>query len=824
MNRQAISIIFAANVLAAVVSAVVVQAQQRPPATGDTTALRREVEARLGSGVTQAELIERLRQSGMTRAEVQERLRLAGYDPSLADHYFDLLERGGEPVRGSADQDFLRALQMIGVAIPGIPELRRDSLRGPVSDSLLLHADSSNRGPQVFGREFFRRGPWQMLQQTETFGPVPGDYRLGPGDELFLVLTGDVELAYTLGVTREGYVIIPDVGQLSVNGLTLAELEHRLYDSLGRVYSGVTRDADATTHFQVSLGRLRANQIFVVGDVVDPGAKQISSVGRVLDALQAAGGPTERGSFRRVEVRRGSELVGTMDLYDYLLSGDASSDIRLQHGDRVFVPPAGPQATVQGAVSRPAIYEIRPGEEGLSNLLAFAGGLEADAVVRRIQIERIVPPAERTSGVYRVLQDVDLAVLFEGESFIPVHDGDLIYVFAVPDELRRRLWLTGAVNNPGLFEWAPGMRLSDLIERADGLADPAYEPRLQIYRLDPATGIRSMLRAAAPGPGEPDPVLADGDSVVVLSRKELVNRSYVSIDGFVKTPGEYTFAEGMTLRDLVLAADGFIPGANVAAAEVSRLTNPFERTDTTAHILHISLGTDSADVGYLGAGDWPPDVPDLELKPGDRIIIRRAPGYEPLGQVAVTGEVLYPGAYVLGSREERVMDVITRAGGLTDEAYSGGIRVSRGGIIVAADIERALSDRSHRSNIRLEPGDTIHISAFDPTVKVTGSVTFESRILHRPGEDLSYYLNQAGGTTDFSDEDRITITYADGQRARIKKSLWVDRQPEVLPGSTIFVPEKPESERDGFNLDQVLTRTLTILGTLATVLVALDRL
>lgn len=805
-----------------------VSAQQRSPAPRDTALLRQQMQQQLGMQVTQAELIERLRQSGMTRDQVRERLRQAGYDPALADQYYDVLERGGEPGRGDADQEFVRALQRIGIAIPGMPPIPTDSLGRPLPDSLLMAPDTVETEPgelQVFGREFFTRDSWQMMQPPETFGPVDRDYRLGPGDELFLVLTGDVELAYTLGVTREGYVIIPDVGQVSVNGLTLAQLEDQLYDRLGHVYSGVGRGASATTHFQVSLGRLRANQIFVVGDVVDPGAKQISSVGRVLNALQAAGGPTERGSFRRIEVRRGSQLVGSVDLYDYLLAGDASSDIRLEHGDRVFVPPAGPQAQVQGAVTRPAIYEIRPSEEGLADVLAFAGGLEANAVVRRVQIDRILPPDERTAGRYRVLRDADLIALFERNEFIPVRDGDVITVSAIPDDVvRDRLWLSGAVNNPGVFEWSPGMRLADLIDRADGLADPAYEPRLQVYRLDHSTGERSMLQAAAPGPGAPGPILADGDSVVVVSREELANPSYVSIDGFVKAPGEYGYAEGMTLRDLVLAADGFIPGANVAAAEVSRLTNPFERSDTTAHIVRISLGADTTDVGYLGAGEWPPGTSDIELRRGDRVIIRRAPGYEPLGQVAVTGEVVYPGAYVLGSRQERVVDVLNRAGWLTSEAHPAGIRVIRRGTIVAADIERALDDPSHSSNIRLEPGDSVHVSQYDPTVNVIGAVTFASRVLYREGSDLGYYLNQAGGTLDIAAEDRITVTYPNGQRAGIRELLWFDQAPEVLPGSTIFVPEKPEAERGGFNLDQFFTRALTIVSTVVTILVAVDRL
>ena len=197
--------------------------------------------------------------------------------------------------------------------------------------------------------------------------------------------------------------------------------------------------------------------------------------------------------------------VSGVDLYDYLLRGDASSDIRLEHGDRVFVPPAGPQVRIQGAVRRPAIYEVRPGEEGVADVLAFAGGLQAEAVVRRVQIDRILPPGERTGGRYRVVRDVDLVELFSGGAIIPVRDGDVIHVLAVPDHVRDRVWITGAVNNPGIFEWSPGTTLADLVSRADGLTDPAYTPRLQIYRLDPATRQRRMLQAMAPGGGGVDP-------------------------------------------------------------------------------------------------------------------------------------------------------------------------------------------------------------------------------------------------------------------------------------------------------------------------------
>ncbi len=766
--------------------------------------------------LTEAQILDRIRQSGLSREQARAKLQEAGYDQGLADRYFDILESGKDGGDNAASPEFVDALRQIGVAESGV-QSNSDSSSSALEPTA-APAQTQN-GTGVFGMDFFRRDP-SSLGSTDAIGPVDRDYRLGPGDELFLILTGDVEQAYTLSVTREGFVIIPDVGQILVNNLTLEQLEDRLYSRLGAVYSGVQRGAGATTHFQISLGRLRSNQIFVVGDVVSPGAKQISSLGRVLHALYAAGGPTERGSFRRIEIRRGEKLVATFDLYDYLLRGDASNDIRLEHGDRVFVPPVGAQVTLKGVVKRPAIYEVKPGDEGLADVLAFAGGLQADAVMRRVQIDRILPPGERSEGRYRVLRDADLKALENG-AFIPVNDGDIVHIHTIPSLVRDRVWISGAVNNPGLFEWVAGNTVSNLIARADGLTDPVYKPRLQIYRLDPATGERSMLHASVDG--GVDPILADGDSVVVLSREQLRNPSVVSIEGFVKEGGSYAFAKGMTLRDLVLAAGGFTPGANVSEAEVSRLSNPFVRSDTTAHVFRVSLGMDTTEKGFLGAPDWAPSLSDVVLQPGDRIFIRRAPGYRPLEQVVVTGEVLYPGRYVLQDRNERVVDILTRAGGLTGEAYAAGIRISRRGTIVAADVERALRDPSHRSNISLEPGDSIHISTYDPTVTVMGAVAFSSRVLYRPGQSLDHYLSQAGGITENGDRKRITVSYTNGERAQMRKTLWVHRAPEVLPGSVILVPEKPERERTQFDWDRFLTRTLTVLGTLATVWVAVDR-
>ena len=795
----------------------------------DSVRIRQLLEDRFGRGFSNQELLERLRASGLTRGEVRARLQQMGYDPGLADEYFDLIESQGDSIPGDASREFIEALARVGLSTPDFPDIFSDSL---FADSMMIDSmrlDSLRDRPreiEVFGLEFFRQGGGDAFDPTAT-GPVDPGYRLGPGDELVLVLTGDVEAAYDLSVSREGLLFVPDVGQVSVNGLTLAELHQVLYTRLGRVYSGISPGPEATTRFSVSIGRLRTNQVFLTGEVYAPGAYQVSAAGTAFNALYRAGGPTEYGSFRNVTVARAGGGSDVVDLYDYLIYGDGRSDVRIEHNDRVFVPPAGPQVRLEGSVKRPAIYEVKD-TEGLRAVLAFAGGLGADAVATRILIDRILPPAERQPGVVRVLRDVDLTQLYQTEDEVPLQDGDVVTVFAVPADVRNRVWVTGEVRQPGKYEWAPGTTLDQVLARADGVTERAYDPRIHIYRLNEQNNTRNLVRAALNGPnGAATVPLIDGDSVVVLSRESLTNPQTVRIEGYVKEPGEYALATEMTLKDLILAARGFEQGAYVLEAEVSRAPNPLERTDTTARIVRIPLDAPAAvfEDGLDGAQIpiWAPETDEFVLRNGDRVFVRKAPGYDDPRQVTVTGQVLLPGRYVLETREERFDDLIRRSGGLTSQAYPGGIHVVRQGRIVAADLDRALASPTDRANILLESGDSIHVPAFDPTVVVTGAVNFDARVLHRPGEGLSYYINQAGGYTDAADKGRVTVRYPNGERSGVGRFLIFPRTPGIEPGSEIFVPTEPASER-GFDVDQFLTRTLTVLSTAATLIIAISQL
>src|SRR6266446_2081400 len=355
----------------------------------------------------------RIAQSGLTPDQIRARLSASGYPATLLDSY---LSTSSAPGGLAPTAQELAALQALGLPTPGSQLL-------PYDTGLVRSARTAPS--EVFGVDVFQRTTTQFLPLLS--GPVPPDYKLGPGDNLVLILTGDVELTYSLPVTREGFVLIPQVGQLFVSNLTLDQLRDLLYTRLGRVYSGVRRSASATTRFDVSVANVRANQAYVVGEVAQPGAYQISSLGTVLTALYAAGGVTERANLRTVEVRRLGKSIATLDLYDYLLRGDTRNDIRLETGDVVFVGVHGTRVKVTGAVRRPATYELKPAET-LANLLAAAGGFKPDASLRRVVIERILPGAERgAEATARARVEVPLGSL-------PHHAGGTREPGATPSE------------------------------------------------------------------------------------------------------------------------------------------------------------------------------------------------------------------------------------------------------------------------------------------------------------------------------------------------------------------------------------------------------
>lgn len=784
-----------------------------------------------GQGLTPTQILQRIRESGISRANARARLMEAGYNPALLDPYYDWLEQG-EDIPSVPDQSFVRALEALGLLDEGVMPTGLDPISLQSSeDPLTLEEVPDESELQVFGLNLFRHATDQF--EPLTAGPVDPDYRLGPRDELILIITGDVELAYTLEVTREGFVVIPDVGQVSVNGLTLEMLRDRLFDRLSEVYSGVRRAADATTRFDISLGRLRSNQVFVIGDVTRPGAYQVSSVATVMNALYAAGGPTEVGSFRSVVVHRSGLVAGRVDLYDYLLHGESGQDVRLEQGDVVFVPPLGSQVTLRGKVWRPAIYELKE-EESLSDAIRFAGGLRPEAHVERVEIDRILPPPLRVPGQDRVLLDVNLAALDSaGSPPVSLNGGDIVTVHGVLDRMVGRVTIAGDVWRPGEYGFSPGMTVWELVRQADGLTPSAFRPVAHVRRRILETGATRLLRFSldTDEAGQPlrDFPLEDLDQVRIFSVEVLRTTDSVRVFGEVREPGTFPLDEGATVEDLLLSAGGFTAAALPYETEVVRLREGLTRTDTLSDLFRIRV--EDGIPHPLGETVYAVPPPDAEydgvahefiLQNRDRVFVRRLPGFVGKASVQVEGEVAFPGAYAFEDRRERLSSFIARAGGFTEDAYLEGARLVRDSIPVGIDLQEALRRPGGGRDVSLEPGDRLLVPTFDPTVLITGAVAFESRAVYTEGRGLGDFLDEAGGALREADLDRISVQYLNGSRAVTWKFLFFRRFPEVKPGSRIYVPRKPEeSERDW---DQFLTRTLSVTSTLLTILVALDRL
>lgn len=764
-----------------------------------------------------------IRNSGLSPDQIRLRLQAAGYDPALIDPFLSSTP-GGDTVTVTSEQQ--AALTALGI--------RPDSVsRQPVDTGLRVVPSQPPIG--VFGVDVFRRTTTQFLPLLS--GPVPPDYRLGPGDMLVLILTGDVELTYQLGITREGFVVIPQVGQVYLANLTLAQARNTLYDRLGRVYSGVRRGVNATTQFDLSVANVRAAQVYVVGEVAQPGAYQLSALGTVLTALYTAGGVTERANPRAVEVRRGGQTVVTFDLYDYLLQGDTRADIRIENGDVVFVGVRDRRVTVTGNVQRPARYDLAP-TETLAQLIAAAGGLDAEAARTRISIDRIVPPAERRpGGPQRVTLDVPLPAGSTEIPPVPMADGDSVTVFGVTPAQRNFVSITGNVYHPGRFGLEEGLTLSRLVTLAGGFQPATYAGRALISRLNEDDQTRRLIPVTLPAdslaPWTDDPALQDRDSVTIFGLLDTRPVRTTTIVGAVNQPGRKPWQAGMTLRDLILQSGGLAPGASLAFAEIARL--PENRSQgQLATTIRVPLDStylfdrDSAGQ-YIGPPGRPfpaSGAPAVPLEPWDNVLIFRQPDFEFQQTVSIGGEVVYPGTYALESRSERLSDLVKRAGGLTPLAYPQGVWFVRdtGGVgRLNVNLPRAMAKPGSKEDLLLRGGDQIWVTQYQPSVRVEGAVESPGSVLWEQGKNLSYYIDAAGGATPAGNEGRAVVRQANGQTiARRGGFLFIGgNHPKPNPGSTVFVPlkeVKPPRDNTGTWL-----AIASIIASTATIVIALDQ-
>jgi protein involved in polysaccharide export with SLBB domain len=651
---------------------------------------------------------------------------------------------------------------------------------------------------QPFGYEIFNLAPTTF--EPLDVGPVDPEYPIGPGDEIQIRLWGEVEIYHSLTVDREGQIFIPRVGGVSLNGLTLGEVRNKLEKLLSNSYSGIKRK---TVFVDISLGKLKKIKIFILGEVTRPGGYLLSSVTTPLNALYYSGGATERGSLRNIKLIRHNKEIAKIDLYQYLLQGK-EVPLRLCHGDVILVPPVGRRVTLTGAVKREGIYELTSGEH-LKKLIEIAGGLQPWAYTKKIEIIRII------QNEMKKIVNVNLEKILQTETDFELKEGDEVKIPTILEEMENYVEITGRVYRAGRYELRENMRVKDLIEKAEGIQPDSYLERALIIReeKDRTTRIiRFNLAKALQGEPSENHLLEKKDRIIIRSVWAVGAKkpSFVKISGYVKKPGQYPLHQGMTLRDLIFIAGGLKKEAYKDSVEIARMITKGEKE--TIKIIAIPLNPSDEAEKFL-------------LQDKDIVFIRKNPYWETQKNVTLKGEVTFPGVYsLIKEGEDRLSDLITRAGGLKPTAYLEGMIFKRKGEVINISLKKALRRKKSRDNIILREGDEIFIPKKPAVVKVKGSVRFPRAVLYLPGKGVNYYIEKAGGFTETADQRAVKLILP-SQHVKNPKWLWIFNT-RILPGSTIVVPAK--SRKREINWGEVIKNFTSVSVNAALIVLIINTL
>jgi len=664
--------------------------------------------------------------------------------------------------------------------------------------------DSANA--LIFGSELFDNPTLNFEPDLKMATPV--NYILGPGDELQVSVYGVQEYNASIPVSVEGKVTIDYVGQIAVSGMSIEAATQKIKSAIARVYSTV---GSGQSQVSVSLGRIRTIKITIVGGK-QPGNYSISSLATVYNALHLAGGPGKNGSYRNIELIRNNKVYRNVDIYRFLVKGDQSDNVTLKENDVIRIPAYSERVTVEGEVKRPGIFEMKK-EETFSDLLNFASGFNEFAYTASVNV------IQKTGKEFKV-HDINES---EYKSYQP-QSGDVFRITKILNRFENRIKIEGAVFRPDYYSFTEGMRVSDLITRAEGLKEDAYSKRARIIRLktDLSTEIVNVnLEAALSGDLAADIELKREDVVTVYSILDFREEYKVTIDGEIKNPGEYEFYENLTLNDLIVQVGG-LTGSASKRVEIARMVKSDEIDDADpkrVELVELEITADSNE-----------QAKNFILKPFDVINIRRIAVYEKPQMVTISGAVSYPGKYVLANKKETVYNVVMRAGGLTSIANLDGMKIKRpikeeqietleridlnlskndtlkGKLAkklkedlkfatIPVNWEKIVKDKNHFSNVTLFPGDEIEVSVYNEGVKVTGNVLLTSEIPYRSGKSFKYYLNAVGGVDSKGWKRKAYIIYPNGKADVTTSFLFFKAYPKVEPDSQIVVPEKPERKK-----------------------------
>lgn len=687
------------------------------------------------------------------------------------------------------------------------------------------HLEMSAR--QIFGHNLFRNTNLSFEPSANLATPI--SYRLGPGDEVIIDIWGASENTIRQTISPEGDIQVKDLGPVHLNGMTVKEANQYLQREFSKIYSGIGGN-EPNSQIRLTLGDTRTIQVNIMGEVSVPGTYSLSAFSTVFHALYRAGGVNKIGSLRGIKLVRNGKTIENLDVYEFIMKGKMNDDIRLQEGDVIIVNPYESLVEIVGKVKRPMYYEMKP-TETVANLLEYAGGFTGDSYKKAI---RLIRKSGREHQVFNV-DEMDYSVF-------RLDDGDLVTVDAVLDRFENKVEISGAVYRSGLYQLDGEVNtVKQLIKKAEGLRGDAFLNRVLLDREHEdlsheviAIDLNGLLNGTVA-----DIPLQKDDHLYIPSVNDLKEEETVSIYGEVLNPGTFLYSDKMTIEDLVVQAGGLREAAATTRVSVTRrIKNP--KSTAYSSKLAETFAFDIKDGLVIGDADF-------YLQPFDMVQIRRSPAYKVQRTVSVSGEVLFSGSYALLKKNERLSDLIKRAGGITPDAYIKGgrlirrmndeerrrerdaLRMARNGegkdsisvaklaitetYTVGIDMEKALANPGSDYDVVLREGDVIYIPEFVNTVKISGSVMYPNTVAWEKGAKLKHYINMAGGYGNMAKKKKAYIIYLNGTVARARRG---DSQ-LIQPGCEIVVPSKAEKQHMKFaEILGISSTTATMAAMVAT--------
>jgi protein involved in polysaccharide export with SLBB domain len=658
---------------------------------------------------------------------------------------------------------------------------------------------------KIFGADLFSSSSLTFQPDLKIATPV--NYILGPDDQLQISIFGLQEASFNLTVSPEGIINIPNVGEVLVSGYTVEQARELIRAKLARIYTSLR---SGSSKLAINLGKIRSIHVTVLGST-KPGSYELSSLSSVFNVLYLSGGPAENGSYREIELLRNNKIERKIDLYTFLLSGIVKDNVRLQENDIIRIPVYKSRVEIEGEVKRPGIFEMLPGET-IKDLLYFTGGFTDSAYKASMKVIQLTEKEKKVKDLPNDLYN----------NYQP-NTGDHFLVAKILNRFTNRVSIEGAVSRPGNYEISDNLTIGQLIRRSDGLREDAYTERGQLIRLKEDLTVEFIpFNVKQVLNGVEDITLKREDRVIISSIFDLKDAYNITIQGEVRKPGIFRYAEGLSLKDLILQAGGFTDAAFAQRIEIARLLRRDTLTETDKRLSQIIDVRDINDLSVSSAS--------IKLSPFDVVTVRRLPGFLPLESVNATGQVQFPGPYVLQNRSERISDLLKRAGGLTPEAFveaaflrrtnvhniSGEIKaetvnkiqaslkdssnsivgsVQRNFDQIPLDLQKIITDPGNEEDLVLKPGDELYIPRNDKEVRISGEVLFPTQAPYNDRKSFKDYVSDAGGFTDFSRKRRAYVIYPNGKAASTKHFLFFRSYPKVKPGSEIVVPKQGEKTR-----------------------------